>query len=116
MEIKKFEINDNEYTFVSNIWDRKNSWGHEVTLFKNNTEIGSASITYLNRTWERYTYQSVMQKVVDHLLTAMEENFISGYKEIFEIKRLTKQKRRSVIDTFEQLIEVQELRELYNQL
>ena len=116
MEIKKFEINGNEYTFVANYWETSRSWGHKVTLFKNNAEIGTASMTYINRTWERYTYQSVMQKVVDHLLTAMEEDFIDGYKEILSIKRLTKQKRRSVIDTFEQLIEVQELRELYNQL
>ena len=34
-------------------WHTCNSWGHEVTLYKNDTfKVGRAKIRYYNRTWK----------------------------------------------------------------
>lgn len=48
------EINGVKFTFVCESWRTCNSWGHEVTLYKNDTfKVGRAKIRYYNRTWER---------------------------------------------------------------
>lgn len=116
MNIIRFKINENEYTLVGEYWEKSRGWGHEATLLLNDVEINSARITYINRTWEKYTFRSVMQKVVNNLLENMKEDFINGYKEMMDIKRLTKQKRKEIVDTWEGFQEVKELMELYKKL
>lgn len=62
-----YKINDN-LTFEAKTWNRgRQSWGHEARAIWQGREIAKARCTYYNRTWERYTYQSVMQKLVDIL-------------------------------------------------
>ena len=64
-------INGVKFTFVCDSWNTRNSWGHEVTLYKNDTfKVGRAKVRYYNRTWERYQYQSAIQSVI---LNAIEE-------------------------------------------
>ena len=46
------EINGVKFTLVCESWSTRNSWGHEVTLYKNDyAKIGRAKIRYYNRTW-----------------------------------------------------------------
>lgn len=60
-----------KFTFVCESWNTRNSWGHEVTLYKNDTfKVGRAKVRYYNRTWECYQYQSAIQSVI---LNAIEE-------------------------------------------
>lgn len=41
----------------------RNAFKHVATLIMNGREIESVKICYQNRTWERYTYESVLQKL-----------------------------------------------------
>lgn len=45
--------------------DTRNGFKHEVELQKNGFIMAKAKICYLNRTWERYTYESAIHKAVD---------------------------------------------------
>ena len=46
---------------VVNEWDKTRSgFKHTSHLFINNHEVGKVKENYYNRTWESYTYESVM--------------------------------------------------------
>ena len=89
-------INGNEYTFINNSRGNRSGFVHETKLYKNNALIGQNKVQYYNRTWECYTYQSVMKGVVYTLINAEYEAFKNEYKERHNIKRLTKAKETEV--------------------
>lgn len=63
------EINGVKFTLVCETWNTRNSWWHEVTLYKNDTfKVGRAKIRYYNRTWESYQYQSTIKNVIIDVL------------------------------------------------
>ena len=43
----------------------RNGFRHVATLMKNGHEVEKAKCCYLNRTWERYEFQSVLNKIVE---------------------------------------------------
>lgn len=43
----------------------RQGFGHRAILLIGGTEACRATCSYINRTWERYTYQSVFHKVLD---------------------------------------------------
>lgn len=58
-EFKTFRHKD--FTFSARYWETSNAWGHECYLLRDGVgEVGKARYRYYNRTWECYTYQSVM--------------------------------------------------------
>ncbi len=72
------------------------SWGHKAHLYRVHTPehddewIESAKITYYNRTWERYEFESILEYVVaralkHHSITREEaetcNNYIKNYQE-----------------------------------
>lgn len=60
-----FTVNDN-YSIVCRASDTRNGFKHTATLLRNGQETGiSVKICYLNRTWEQYTYESVLKKVLE---------------------------------------------------
>lgn len=80
-------INGVTFTFVCESWRTRTSWGHEVTLYKNNTfKVASTKIRYYNRTWESYLYQSAIKNVIIDAITEIEAAakkaflFLHGYK------------------------------------
>lgn len=56
-------FNFDNYTFVCEYWETSQAWGHKCTLM-HGVECSSAKVRYYNRTWEAYTYQSVMQQAL----------------------------------------------------
>ena len=60
--MKTFKVNNNiriECKSESN----KKGFIHRAKLFSNDEELGKVSIQYYNRTWEEYTFQSVLRKL-----------------------------------------------------
>lgn len=41
------------------------TWGHRATLYKDGVQMTRCTYKYYNRTWERYTYESVIRGVVE---------------------------------------------------
>lgn len=61
------QINKDFY-IVSNVWNRgRQAWGHESTAYYKGFKVASKRITYQNRTWERYQFESCMACLVDIL-------------------------------------------------
>lgn len=43
----------------------RNGFKHEAVLLLNGREMDRAKCNYINRTWEQFTYQSVLNKLVE---------------------------------------------------
>ncbi len=90
MRMQKFNIDGKEVLFM-NAWRGTGSgFMHETELYIDGWQAGGARCYYINRTWERYSYQSVMLEAVHKLQeeeTAREKrNFkaAAGIKNLME--------------------------------
>ena len=87
------EINGVKFTLVCESWCTRNSWGHEVTLYKNDyAKIGRAKIRYYNRTWESYQYQSAIKAVIFETIERIKAAAKIAFKELNHYKVLTKKR------------------------
>lgn len=62
--MQTFKINDN-LEVVCEWVNTRNGFKHVATLLLDGREQESVKINYLNRTWERYEYESVLKKLHD---------------------------------------------------
>ena len=118
MTIVKKTVNGNEYEFVNSFRGNRSGFVHETTLFRNGRMEGANKIQYYNRTWECYTYQSVMKGLVSALLEDCRNAWETAWKNAHGIKRLTEVKRNIMMEEFENDMPKNyvELKELYAQL
>lgn len=61
---KTFRL-DEHVSIDCNYYETRYSWGHEAELSIDGHVIKYKKITYQNRTWEAYTYQTILRSVVD---------------------------------------------------
>lgn len=114
MEIRELS---NGFKFVNNSRGNRSGFVHETTLLSNNgLEVGTYKIQYYNRTWECYQYQTVMRSCIHDIIEKRKENFIKLAKEQYNIKRLTKEKRKQAEAVFENMEQIKELRKMYEEL
>lgn len=63
--MRVFNINDT-YSVACLSLDTRNGFKHVANMLVNGRSSDlSVKINYLNRTWERYTYESVLKKLLD---------------------------------------------------
>lgn len=62
METKIISLNGDKFTFICRSRSVSGGFRHLCVLLKNDSEIASESVRYYNRTWEAYTFQTVMLK------------------------------------------------------
>ena len=113
METKRIVVNGNEYEFINQYWETSRSWGHESWLAKNGVEIGHNRVTYINRTWENYRFQTCMLGVLWQLINDREKELKEEFKENKNISRLTKkyeEKYNKFLDADALLTEYKEVR------
>ena len=90
-----FKIND-KLAIVAKYYETHHSWGHKAYLYEIRTPeqddrlICKDIITYVNRTWERFTFESALYSVVEkalskRLITEVEaqecRDYIKNYEE-----------------------------------
>ena len=100
MEIRKITVNGNEYQFVNNSRNTRNGFAHDSEFFVNGINYGKNSCHYLNRTWECFRYQSVMQGLIDNLIEERKAQLKAYYKRENGLARLTKKH----LDKLEEII------------
>lgn len=97
------EINGVKFTFVCESWNTRNSWGHEVTLYKNDTfKVGRAKIRYYNRTWESYQYQSAIKNVIIDVLENIKAAVKKAFLTLHNYKVLTKKRAAAFLEFLNQ--------------
>lgn len=113
MEIKRIECkNGRVYNIVNETWETSRAWGHKSTLIAPWGEVESRKVTYQNRTWERYTYESCMSGLIDTILEDNLKSYITQYKEKNDITRLTSLQKDMIKAEWQQKEYTQELMEI----
>tara|TARA_R110000772_G_scaffold217404_1_gene327830 strand:- start:31 stop:384 length:354 start_codon:yes stop_codon:yes gene_type:complete len=84
-----------EYKFENFGWSTSRSWGHESNLYINGVWSDWKRVTYINRTWEAYQYQSCMRGLIYDLRHEAEKGYIDSRKVKEGIKRLRKALREN---------------------
>lgn len=72
----------NDYMVICNSKNTRSGFKHEATLCHNGREIHSTEIRYLNRTWERFTFESVLLKVISQGIDLHPEVYIAFVKSL----------------------------------
>lgn len=101
MEIKTFEVAGKTFTFVCESRNTRNGFAHDCNLFVNGYNDFSATCYYLNRTWEKYRYQSVMRRAVANMREYYIDCIKCGFMYEHDYSRLTAKRRielNAVID------------------
>jgi len=68
----------------------RSGFAHDTKVFIDGQFEVSTSAHYLNRTWESYTYQSVMKQALHLLIEAEKEQLKAEYKQQTGKKRVSK--------------------------
>ena len=63
---KLFEI-DNNHTIFCETVNTRNGFKHVGNLYHNGIEIASTKINYINRTWETYEYETIVNALKKYL-------------------------------------------------
>lgn len=75
--MREFKLNT-EYTVVCEAQNTRTGFRHVAILLRNGDEIYRTKCTYQNRTWERFTFESVLCKIITNSFTGTEkEQFLS---------------------------------------
>lgn len=80
---KTFEINEN---LKANCWSEDTSYGfrHLAELDRNYCTIATAKCAYYNRTWERYTYESVLNRLLENSSKKLTQTDKDDFKALIE--------------------------------
>ena len=93
MRMHKLSIEGKEILFLNNWRGTGSGFMHETELYIDGWQAAAARCHYINRTWERYSYQSVMLEAVHKLQeeeTAREKAYflrINGYKNMMSYRK-----------------------------
>ena len=113
MEIRRIVCkNGRVYNIVNETWETSRAWGHKSTLIAPWGEVESRKVKYLNRTWERYTYESCMSGLIDTILEDNLKSYITQYKEKNDITRLTSLQKDMIKAEWQEKEYTQELMEI----
>ena len=113
MEIKKIICKSGrEYNIVNETWETSRAWGHKSTLIAPWGEVESRKVKYINRTWERYTYESCMSGLIETILENNLKSYITQYKEKNGITRLTSLQKDMIKAEWQEKEYIQELMEI----
>ena len=113
MEIRRIVCkNGRVYNIVNETWETSRAWGHKSTLIAPWGEVESRKVKYLNRTWERYTYESCMSGLIETILEDNLKSYITQYKEKNDITRLTSLQKDMIKTEWQQQEYTQELMEI----
>ena len=112
MEVHKIVVSSGaEYKFISR-------WRSTSRGFKHTTEVfrDDSYLTYLNRTWASYQFQSVRRDAINDLLGLILKEYLEAYKEEHDIKRWNKALKEEVTQACKQQDRWKEYQELLNRL
>ncbi len=81
MDILKHHAGGYAFELVCSSRSTRNGFAHDCTMFVDGQETGTATRHYLNRTWERYAFQSVALDAVAEQRDAVESRLRDLFKD-----------------------------------
>lgn len=108
-------VNGKVYRFHCEYHKTRNGFKHSCLLECHQGEHVDCTIYlpdestcyYLNRTWERYTFQSVCKQRIYEIIENCKKTALYLHKEKYKVKRLSKEKKEQIWSESEKLKELQ---------
>ena len=88
MRMHKLTIEGKEILFLNNWRGTRSGFMHETELHIDGWQAAAARCHYINRTWERYSYQSVMLEAVHKLQEEETEREKRRFRQLHGIKNI----------------------------
>ena len=88
MRMHRFTIDGKEIMFLNNWRGTGSGFMHETELYIDGWQASAARCHYINRTWERYSYQSVMLEAVHKLQEEETDREKRRFKQLHGIKNI----------------------------
>jgi len=90
------------HIFHNEFKNSRNGFAHVSNMFTSDGyELTTARANYINRTWERFTFQSVMRSAVHEMVEELTSIFRNRFKEEHGVNRMTRKNK----DLFKQFLE-----------
>ena len=98
IDFKRFVIDGNEVVFINNSRNTRSGFAHDSEMHINGYRYSKNTCYYLNRTWERYRFQSVMQGCIDNAIENCKRILKEEYKAKNGVKRMTEKHQKAFND------------------
>ena len=104
------------HTFQNQIASTRNGFKHTSTLYIDGKEVSTATIYYINRTWEAYEYRTSMRTATTNAMEQIEAAELSDYKTSHGYKRMTSQRVAAFRQHMQTIPEYAACENIYNAL
>ena len=103
MEIRRVNgKKGNKIELVNESWSTSRNWGHKTNVIVNGYDYGTYKVTYCNRTWESYTFQSCMRGAIAKVMRYNITRYLENYKYTNNITRFKKGQREKLIAEYKE--------------
>lgn len=93
MRTINIKVNNTNYEFICESRDTRYGLAHDCYLMIDCVEKSIAHCYYLNRTWERWTYQSVCCQAVYNLIESITDREKEFFKREHDYKKMTAKRK-----------------------
>lgn len=103
MEIRRVNgKKGNKIELVNESWNTSRSWGHKTNVIVNDYDYGTYKVTYYNRTWEMYHFQTCMSGAVRKIIEDNITRYLENYKYTNNITRFKKGQKEELIAKYKE--------------
>lgn len=103
MEIRRVNgKKGNKIELVNESWNTSRSWGHKTNVIVNGYDYGTHKVTYINRTWESYTFQTCMSGAVREVIEDNITRYLENYKYTNNITRFKKGQKEELVAKYKE--------------
>jgi uncharacterized membrane-anchored protein YjiN (DUF445 family) len=112
--IREFKTNEHTYKFVCKSYGTRTGFNHYAEMYKDSYPYSITENTchYINRTWERREFDTVINGCVDELKRERETKLKEIFKAENNIKRMTAKTKSQLEEIIKNDNEIKELNEL----
>ena len=100
------------FTFICFTKNTRSGFKHEAQMLINDTFVSEATKYWVNRTWESFTYQSVMRNCVQNYIGQIEYGIETNYRNENNVIRKTKKHSEKLNELFNQNAEIKEAKNI----
>ena len=99
-------------TFICFTKNTRSGFKHEAQMLINETFVSEAVQHWVNRTWESFTYQSVMRNCVQNHIAQIEYGIETNYRNENNVIRKTKKHSEKLNELFNQNAEIKKAKKI----
>lgn len=111
-----YKINNTRYIINNDYKNNRNGFSHSSTLNINGCNVATAKINYINRTWEKYEFQTSARKVINNYIASLIEKYKNTFMDENNFSRLTQKRKLQFKDYLDRKKDIIELKLLLNTL